>query len=248
MKRNTRMLAVLTCFLFPAMDLAADDDCKAIIEKAIKAHGGLEKLTKFTGARSKSKGTIDLAGGISFTSESAFQQPDKFKESLDLDVMGNKVSVITVYDGGKGWISANGNTMDMDENVLTACKEQAHFMQIMRMAMLKDKKVEFSPLGEAKVNDKPAVGVKISAKGHKDVNLYFDKETGLVAKVERQALDPMAGKEVPEERIISEYQDIDGLKVAKKLIVNRDGKKFMEVELLEHKPQEKLDASEFAKP
>jgi hypothetical protein len=138
--------------------------------------------------------------------------------------------------------------MDMDENVLNACKEQVHFMQIMRMAMLNDKKVEFSPLGESMVNDKPAIGVKVSAKGHKDVNLFFDKETGLVVKVERQALDPMSGKEVPEERIITEYQDSDGLKVAKKLLVNRDGKKFMEVELLEHKPQEKLDASEFGKP
>jgi hypothetical protein len=121
-------------------------------------------------------------------------------------------------------------------------------MQITRMAMLKDKKAEFSPLGEAKVNDKPAVGVKVSAKGHKDVNLFFDKETGLLAKVERRTLDAMSGEDVAEERIITEYQDIDGLKVAKKIIINREGKKFMEVELVEHKPQEKLDASEFGKP
>jgi hypothetical protein len=248
MIRFTRSLAMLACFLLPASAVRADDDCKAVIDKAIKAHGGAEKLAKFTGARSKSKGTIELGGGLNFTSEGAFQQPDKFKESLELDVMGNKVSVVTVFNGEKGWIAAMGETKEMDDTILKACQEQAHFMQIMRMTMLKDKKCEFSPLGESKVNDKPAIGVKVSAKGHKDVNLFFDKETGLVAKVERQALDPMSGTEVPEERIITEYQDLDGLKIAKKLVINRDGKKFMEVEVLEHKPQEKLDASEFGKP
>ena len=248
MIRSMRLVAVLACFLLPAIVVRADDDCKAVIDKAIKAHGGVEKLTKFTGGRSKSKGAIELGGGLNFTSESAFQHPDKFKESLELDVMGNKVTIVTVFDGEKGWIGTNGDVKEMDDTVLNACKEQTHFMQLTRMTMLKDKKVEFSPLGEAKVNDKPAIGVKISAKGHKDVNMFFDKETGLVVKVERQTLDAMSGKEVSEERIITEYQDIDGLKVAKKLVINRDGKKFMEVELLEHKPQEKLDASEFAKP
>jgi hypothetical protein len=248
MMRSTRLLAVLTCFFVPVIGVCADDDCKAIIDKAIKAHGGLEKLTKFTGGRSKSKGTIEVAGGLNFTSESAFQQPDKFKETLELDVMGNKVTVVTVFNGEKGWISANGETKEMEDKILEASKEQTHFMQITRMAMLKDKKAEFSPLGESKVNDKPAVGVKVSAKGHKDVNMFFDKETGLLAKVERRTLDAMSGEDVAEERIITEYQDIDGLKVAKKVIINREGKKFMEVELLEHKPQEKIDASEFGKP
>ena len=88
----------------------------------------------------------------------------------------------------------------------------------------------------------------MTAKVHKDLNLYFDKETGLLAKVERQALDMTSGKDVPEERIITEYQDIDGLKVAKKLVINRDGNKFMEVEITEQKPVDRLGAEEFGKP
>jgi hypothetical protein len=248
MNRSMRCLALVSSFLLPAIALGAEDDSQAIIDKAIKAHGGADKLTKFQAARSKSKGTIDVAGGISFTSDSAYQHPNKFKESLELDVMGNKVSIATVFNGEKGWISVNGETKEMDEKVLDASKEQIHFMQVMRMAFLKDKKCEFSPLGEVKVNDKAAVGVKVTAKGHKDINLYFDKETGLLAKVERQALDAMTGMDVAEERIITEYQDIDGLKVAKKVLINHDGKKFLEVEIIEHKPQEKLDADEFGKP
>src|SRR5207253_1605637 len=97
---------------------------------------------------------------------------------------------------------------------------------------LKDKSVELSPLGEVKVNDRPAVGVRIASKGHRDLNLYFDKETGLMAKIERQALDTQTMQMVTEERIIQEYQVVDGMKVAKKVLVNRDGKKFTEAEVL----------------
>jgi hypothetical protein len=38
------------------------------------------------------------------------------------------------------------------------------------------------------------------------------------------------------------------MKVARKVLVNQDGKKFMEVEILEIKHPAKLDDSEFAKP
>ena len=31
-----------------------------------------------------------------------------------------------------------------------------------------------------------AVGVRVASKGQKDVSLYFNKETGLLAKVERR--------------------------------------------------------------
>jgi hypothetical protein len=53
---------------------------------------------------------------------------------------------------------------------------------------------------------------------------------------------------VAEERIILEYQDVDGMKSAKKVLVNRDGKKFTEAEVLEVKFLDKVDDAEFTKP
>lgn len=119
---------------------------------------------------------------------------------------------------------------------------------IMRMAFLTDKGYELSSLGEVQVNGQPAVGVRVSHKGSRDVSLYFDKKTGLVAKVERRAVDPMTGQEVTEERIIKEYQDKDGMKAAKKVLINRDGKKYMELDISEIKYLDKVDDSEFKEP
>ncbi len=249
MTLTMRLLAASTCLILLAVRApAADDDAKAVIEKAIKAHGGADRLTKFQATKTKSKGTIELFGGITFTSESAVQYPDKFKETVELEVAGNKATVVTVYDGKKGWISINGETKEMDEKTLDAMKEVLHGMQIMRMAFTKDKNCEFSPLGEIKVNDQPAVGVKVSAKDHKEVNLYFDKKTGLLAKMEHQTIDAMTGKEVAEERIVTEYQEIDKVQAAKKVVINREGKKYLEVEITDLKSLEKLGDEEFGKP
>ncbi len=60
--------------------------------------------------------------------------------------------------------------------------------------------------------------------------------------------DLMNGQEVTEERYITEYQDVGGRKVAKKVEVLRDGKQFLEAEVQEVEILPKIDDSEFAQP
>jgi hypothetical protein len=139
--------------------------------------------------------------------------------------------------------------LKLDKKKLKAAIEEGlYLLNFERLSGLKDKKFKLSTLGESKVNGKPAVGVKVSCKGHKDVDLYFDKKTGLLAKMEYRTVDFMTEKERTEERIIQEYQDLDGRKTAKKVLLNRDGKKYIEVEITEITQVEKLDDSEFAEP
>src|SRR5437763_974410 len=89
----------------------AQDDAKAILDKAVKAHGGAEKLGKIKAQTSKAKGRIEVAGGLDFTQESTVQHPNKFKEVVHLTVNGQQIDVTTVYNGKEGWINANGQMM-----------------------------------------------------------------------------------------------------------------------------------------
>jgi hypothetical protein len=165
--------------------------------------------------------------------------------------MGQNVAVVTAFNKDKGWYQANGQTMDMDTKMLDAMKEALYVMRVARVTALrdnKDKAVEVSLVGEDKVDGRAVVGIRVASQGHNDINLFFDKETGLLTKFVHRTADPLSGQQITEERIIQEYQDVDGLKVAKKALVNRDGKKFMEVEVLEVKLTDKVDDSEFAKP
>jgi hypothetical protein len=232
---------------------AADADVKAILDKAIKAHGGEEALTKYKASQSKNKGKITLPGlgETEFTQETSTMLPDKFKEMLELDIGGQKVSVTTVVNGDKVYIKANGNEVPINDNIKKALDDARFMMKSARLvSLLKDKDVELSTAGEDKVEGKPTLRILVKAKGQKDVSLFFDKETGLLAKVERRTTDGNTGNEITEERIILEYSKPgkEGLSMPKKVLVKHDGDKFLEAEVLESKPLEKLDDSEFDKP
>jgi hypothetical protein len=240
------LIAALAAVLVLSAGARADDDTKAIITKAIKAHGGEEVKNKFKAGQSKCKGKIELLGGLDFTQESSFMLPDKFKETIDMEVMGQQVHVVTVSDGKKFQIEANGKAVDVDDKIKEAIKNTLYAMKVGQLVpLVKDKEFELSSLGEVKVEGKAAVGVLVKSKGHKDVSLFFNKETGLLAKVEHRTVDPMSGNEITEERIILEYGKTDGVPTPKKVLINKDGNKFMELEVLEVKQLEKLDDSEF---
>ena len=226
----------------------AQDDAKAIIDKAVKAHGGSEKLGHLKAQQAKSKGRLELGSGLDFTQESIFQYPAKIKETLHISAMGQMIDFITVFNGKEGWISTMGQTKPLEGVQLEAINEAMDAIALMRLAFLGGKDYELAALGESKVNDRAVVGVKVSRKGKKDVNMYFDKETNLLSKVEHRVKDPMSGQEVNEERFITEYQTLDGMKVAKKVSIHRDDKKFMDLEVLEVKFLDRVEDGAFEKP
>ncbi len=247
---RTSMIAILIGGLLLAPGArAADDDAKAIITKAIKAQGGEEAQAKYKAGQTKAKGKVEILGGIDFTQESAFMLPDKLKETVEMEVMGQKLRVVSIINGSKVSIDANGMEVPISDAIKQTLKDAIHSLKVSRLTtLLKDKDIELSSLGEVKVNDKPALGVRVASKGHKDISLFFDKDTGLLAKVERRTVDPQTGNEITEERIITEYAKTDGVPTPKKVLINHDGAKHMELEILETKRLEKLDDSEFAKP
>jgi hypothetical protein len=246
--RTLLIPSLVVGLLLAAQPGARADEVQAILDKAIKAHGGAEKMAR-QALQTKSKGTVEVMGmSLSFTEESTVQQPGQLKSVLQLDLNGMNITVTTVFDKTMGWIQVPGKTIDMDEKVLTAVKEQLYMMSVAKFTALKEKKEELSLVGDDKVDDREVVGIRVAAKGHKDVNLYFDKKTGLLAKVAYRATDAATGQEVGEERIVQEYQDLDGVKVAKKVVVYHDGKKRLEAEVQEIKYLDKLDDSTFAKP
>jgi hypothetical protein len=166
---------------------------------------------------------------------------------MDMEVMGQKINVKVIFDGEKGWLNFNGTTMDAPEATIKEFKDGAHLMEVSKLTGLGDKKYKIESLGESKVEDKPVLGIRVSTEGQRDVNLFFDKETYLILKTERRAVT-MTEQEVTEERINQSFDEVEGLKIPKKVLVLRDGKKYVESEETETKVLDSIDKSEFAKP
>src|SRR5437870_1276623 len=82
----------------------AGDDAKAVLDKAIKALGGEEKLSKPKGFTWKTKGTIHIMGSDNaFTGKVTVQGLDHFRSEVDGEFGGNKIMIATVLAGDKGW-------------------------------------------------------------------------------------------------------------------------------------------------
>jgi hypothetical protein len=227
---------------------AAQEDVKAILEKAVKAHGGKENLAKMNAVNSKSKGKIEIYGGLNFFQEATTNLPKQFKEIISLDTNGKTYTNITVFDDGKAWASANGEPVNLDEKLLEEIKQARNLMELSSLRFVDNKDYTVTPLGDSKVSEKPVVGVKVTRQGYRDANLYFSKDTGLLSMMANQVYDPITMKDTTEERQILSYQDVNGLKVPKRIVVKRDGKPYVDAEVTEFKILDKVDPAVFAKP
>jgi outer membrane lipoprotein-sorting protein len=222
---------------------------RAIIDKAIKAHGGAKKLEAIKAMHIKGKGKIVSPMELPFTLELSIQPPDKLKANIDIEVNNMTIAVVQVINGKKGWASAMGMTKELEADELKEAREQFHVEKVTSLIALKDKSYKLSALGDAKVGDREAVGVQVTKKGLRDVNLYFDKKTHLLLKSEYRAIEPFSKQEVTQEKLYLNYKAVGGIQSPTKMVVNNDGKKFMDIEITETTPMETpFEDSVFAKP
>jgi outer membrane lipoprotein-sorting protein len=222
---------------------AEEKNVRPIIEKAIQAAGGEKQLAKYQAMTFKEKGTYYGEGTPQpYTGKYAVQFPDQFRMEI--------VGVFTmVIDGNKGWMVMGGNTQEMNKEQLAEQKESQYTGWVTTLLPLqKDKTFQLSPLGESKVGDRTVVGIQVSHPGHPDVKLYFDKDSGLMAKCVYHVKSWMTGKEMEFVSTYERYKQFDDVKFPTKMEMKRDGKQYVEAEVEDVKPLEKPDASLFAKP
>jgi outer membrane lipoprotein-sorting protein len=218
-------------------------DARALVEKAIKASGGEEVLSKAKAMTWNEKGTYHGMGEPQpYTGKYALEWPNRFRMEI-------KGAFTIVMDGDKGWVKRDGQeTKELTKEQLEAHKENLNADQATRLFPLRGKEWTLSPAGEIKVNDKSALGVKAVRKDRADVVLYFDKESGLLVKMEYKVHSAEKKKEVKQETYFSDYKPVDGMQIPRKMVMKQDGEPYVEAEVLDPKLMEKIDPKLFEKP
>jgi hypothetical protein len=244
---NFQGILVAGLLLLAGCPIAAQTEPRALLEKAIAAHGGERNLSNLQAGFSKAKGRLNIGEGLSFTQQTYYQLPDRLKEIEELEIQGKKTIITSLVNGDKVWLTVDGKNQDLDKNTSSELKEATYLLLVNRLIHLKKNSFRLSLLPQILANDKVAVGIKVASEGHKDVQLYFDKDRHLLVKLERQAVDVTSGKEVKEERFFSDYRAVNGLQEPQKVVIYRNGQKFLEGEVLEAKILEKLDPGIFEK-
>ena len=228
---------------------SAQDAAHDLIERAVKAHGGAEALGRIHADKVKFKGTLVIQGHtMPFVAETTMQLPSKYKHVIETNNGGDKHTIIHVINADKVYITLDGRALQADPAQLAEIRNGLELQRAQRLLpLLEDKSYQLALLDELKVNDRPAVGVRVTGRGRKEMRLYFDKEYGLLVRAENR-LDDGRGKEIRQHFFFGDFKEVGGYKRFTKVRAYREGKKIMEAELLDAKPLDKVDETEFAKP
>ncbi len=248
-----RFLGAALAILFAATaagPVRADEkDPNTILDKAIKAAGGEEKLKKLDAMTWKVKGSIVINGDSNpFTASSTVQGLDHYRSEFDGEFGGNPIKAVAVLNGDKGWLKFGDGTMELDADAM-ANERRRVYLQVIptKLVTLKDKAYKLEPADEQKVGDKPAAGIKVTGPDGKDFTIYFDKESGLPVRTVAKVIG-FDQQEHTEETTLKDYKEIDGTKKAMKSESKLDGEDFAKAEFTEFKVLDKVDAKTFSQP
>ena len=224
------------------------DTPRAVIERAIKAHGGRERLGRVRADKVKLKGTLTVGTkSVPFTAETTVQLPGQFKSVVQLTAGNDKHTVVHILNGDKGSIALDGQPQKLEPAALAEMRETLQLDRAVRLVpLLTDKSFTLSSLGESKGAERTVVGIKVTAKGRRELRMYFDKDSGFLVKTEHMLEDK--GREVRQEELYSDFRDVGGYKRPIKVSAYRDGKKVMDAEMLEVRSYDRIDPVEFTKP
>jgi hypothetical protein len=240
-------ITLVTAAAFPAR--ADEKDPNTILDKAIKAAGGEDKLKAIDAMTWKSKASIIINGDSNdITLNTTLQGLDRYRTEFEGMFQGNPFKGVVVLNGNRGWRKFGDQAMDMDEDALANEKRNIYLQLIpTKLVILKDKGFKLAAADEQKIGDKPAAGIKVTPPDGKDFTIYFDKESGLPARVVAKVIG-FDGQEFTQETTYKDYKDFGGIKKATKADSKRDGEDFVKSEITEFKVLDKVDAKTFDEP
>jgi hypothetical protein len=234
--------AILLGLIGPAR--ADQKEADAILDKAIQALGGKEKLDKADAMRIHAKGRVTVQGNEDEMSwKTIFQGVDHSRT----EIKRNAFEGVFVVAGDKGWGSYPDGTRELDGEFLAGQKRNIYLVVVAtRLVPLRGNGFKYESAGEEQVDGKPAVGLRCTGPDGKDFTLYFDKESGLPVLL--KARISVRDQEFDQETRYLDYKDFDGIKKATRTVSRRNGEPFSTQEVTEFKVLGKVDPDTFAQP
>ena len=220
-----------------------------VLDKAIKALGGEEKLGKLHAFTTKAKGKVTLESGSNpISTETIFEGLDHFHSIFQGEFNGNKMEGVTVLNGDKAWRKFGDQKMEMEPDAVKNEKRTIYLMVVpATIVPLKSKDFKVEAAADETLKGKPAAALKVTGPDGKDFTLYFDKESGLPVRMVAKVIGWM-GDEYVQDVSYGDYKDFGGIKRPSKVTMKRDGEDFIEQEITDFKVLEKVPAETFAEP
>lgn len=244
--------ALMTCFVV-ANDATVAKAVEPIdvLDKAITAHGGQEKLATSTSQKMTGKGTIVGPNGeqYGFSATYYFDTPNRFRADYQMAIGDTSLPVVQILDGDQGWMKVGDQTAELTKDQMESFRASLQAHAALRLVPLLDKKkFSLSLVGEIEEDGETLIGITATNKDALDASIYFDAKTYLIAKQEYVSKNFYTGKQALTEMRASHYKKTQGVMLPMQVEYRLDGKKFMAAEFESVELVKQFDASLFAKP
>jgi hypothetical protein len=201
-------LALVTLLLLSPSATAQENAARAVIDKAIQAQGGLDTLVKAEAGYRKLKGVFKT-DNFHFTGESYSDDGNRLKITLRGTDSAGEVRMLVMV-GTKGWSSFNGSIFEFDAKQQARMRRASHADKVAGLvALVREPGFNLTVLGDSMVAESAAVGVKVQVAGMPDMQLWFDKGTGLLVKTRYPVIDADNEQEVMQEVYYSKFELFD---------------------------------------
>jgi len=250
MRATILLLSIASLFSAAGRAARADDrtDMIALIDKAVQALGGEAKVARLQTVGWKSKWTFKGGGITAYADDCIAQGFEQYRAEMLVTENGKGFLALQGFDGTQAWFRANGKTLNAPKEFMTPRKRAYQVARLVQWLLpLKEKEYELFPLGEIKVGDIQAVGLRAVHKERGEVGIFFDQKTGLPCKSETRIQVENTQVHVFEYQF-GEFKEFDGLRHFTKITIDIDGERGCEIELSDIRTLDKVDAEWFAKP
>jgi hypothetical protein len=173
--------------------------------------------------------------------------PDRYRYELKSGRPPDEIRQGYVVDRDKSWGFGGGATVDRKGKILAGDLEEGYVLYLTTLVPLRrEKGMVLTSLPEGKFQGKAVQGVKATLKDHDDVELHFDKETGMLVRVKRDTV--YGGLTAEREYLFGDYKEFDGGKWPTKYQELINGVKTVEFKFDSYRFPEKADQTQFVKP
>lgn len=241
-------------FLALVANISTAAEPKAIVQKAIDAHGGKAMIEKYPGAKVSFTGEMNIMGNNATITGVNTSDKGKIKVELDIAVAGQKIKIVQIANGDKSTVRISVGGMNIDAPVTEAQREELKFSSnysdiTTLVPLLDEKRFELKAESDEDVDGKKADVISVKFKDNdRSMKLFFDKTSHLLVKTEREGLVPGTQEEKKGKLVtlLADYKKQDGLMIPTKIVSKVDNEVFMTATVTEHVNLEKVDAKEFA--
>ena len=208
---------------------------KEILQRAQRAMGGADKLSAVKDVTHAMEIALEpAAGGFKMKQISFYIAPNQIRQ--EQETPSGKVTFFT--DGKSGWFAIPGGVQPMSADMLKQAKGVV-FRQPSTL-MLSDRDPSRS------VNALSENAVEISTADGQRVLVEFDPETGLPTRQIYTELSASGGSAERAE-ILSDWRDVEGVKMPYRAVQQENGAKKLEVTVSEYKINSGITSEQLSK-